>query len=769
MSYLEELNPSQRKAVEYINGASLIIAGAGSGKTRVLTYKIAYLLEHGYNPYSLLSLTFTNKAAKEMKERIAGLVGENNIKGLWMGTFHSIFHRILQKEAHHLGYSNGFTIYDAADAKNLTKQIIKEMNLDDEHYKPNAVYSRISMAKNNLVTAEAYASDSKNINNDIGQKRPELHIIYRRYSQRLKRANAMDFDDLLVNTNILFRDFPAVLKVYQERFKFILVDEYQDTNYAQYLIVKRLSETHGKICVVGDDAQSIYSFRGAKIENILNFKTDYPNYELYRLEQNYRSTQNIVNAANSVIAKNEKQIKKNVFSKHKIGSLIRIEKLLTDHEEGFFVARSIRDMARQEGDQYSEYAVLYRTNAQSRILEESMRKLDLPYRVYGGLSFYQRKEVKDVIAYLRLLVNPIDEEALRRVINYPSRKIGSTTLSKLFKYSDDSGISIWEIINSPAKHPLGINEGTANRLFSFSNLIKTLSSQIELLNASDLIDIVITQTGIAAELAKDSGPQGISRVENVQELVSAAKAFVEQRLDENQEQSVDLVSYLENVSLLTNQDKDDDNKPKVTLMTIHSAKGLEFKNVVVTGLEENLFPGAMSVDSPKQLEEERRLFYVAITRAKENVLLTYCGSRFKYGSINYPESSRFLNDIDSQYVDWVVPEGQEKVDDREEKSLSSFSGNSSPKHRKIIKSKQVSPPVAKRITPDAASIKTYDAAVQLEQHEVMPGLHVAHARFGKGKVLSVEGVGKDKMAVVFFENIGQKKMLLKFARLRSIK
>ncbi|MDD2199517.1 MAG: 3'-5' exonuclease, partial [Bacteroidales bacterium] len=630
MNYLNNLNTNQREAVEYISGPSLIIAGAGSGKTRVLTYKIAYLLSVGYSPTSLLALTFTNKAANEMKERIASLVGYEKAKGLWMGTFHSVFSKILRFEAEKIDYTQKFTIYDATDAKNLTKSIIKEMDLDEENYKPAPIYGRISMAKNNLITVDAYSQNERLILDDMHAKRPEFKNIYAKYCQRCKQSNVMDFDDLLLNVNLLFKRHPDIQKKYSEKFKFILVDEYQDTNYAQYLIVKKLSENHRMLSVVGDDAQSIYSFRGAKIENILNFKNDYPDYKLFRLEQNYRSTKTIVDAANSIITHNRSQIKKNVFSKNEQGEKIKIEKLLTDNEEGFFVARSISEMKNKLHDTYSDYAILYRTNSQSRILEESLRRMNMPYQVYGGQSFYNRKEVKDLIAYLRLAINPIDEEALRRVINYPSRKIGDTTLKKLFAFSDRNNISVWKIINHPMQYPIDINSGTASRLKAFAELVLSLMKETDQLNATDFIEFTYTQSGLKLELEKDKTPQGVSRIENVQELVSAAQAYVELKFEENPEHVVSIEEYLENVALLSDLDKaDDDDNDKITLMTIHSAKGLEFKNVFVTGLEENLFPGALSIDNPKELEEERRLFYVAITRAKLNLILSYCSSRFK--------------------------------------------------------------------------------------------------------------------------------------------
>lgn len=761
VNYLNNLNTNQREAVEYISGPSLIIAGAGSGKTRVLTYKIAYLLSVGYSPTSLLALTFTNKAANEMKERIASLVGYEKAKGLWMGTFHSVFSKILRFEAEKIDYTQKFTIYDATDAKNLTKSIIKEMDLDEENYKPAPIYGRISMAKNNLITVDAYSQNERLILDDMHAKRPEFKNIYAKYCQRCKQSNVMDFDDLLLNVNLLFKRHPDILKKYSEKFKFILVDEYQDTNYAQYLIVKKLSENHRMLSVVGDDAQSIYSFRGAKIENILNFKNDYPDYKLFRLEQNYRSTKTIVDAANSIITHNRSQIKKNVFSKNEQGEKIKIEKLLTDNEEGFFVARSISEMKNKLHDTYSDYAILYRTNSQSRILEESLRRMNMPYQVYGGQSFYNRKEVKDLIAYLRLAINPIDEEALRRVINYPSRKIGDTTLKKLFAFSDRNNISVWKIINHPMQYPIDINSGTASRLKAFAELVLSLMKETDQLNATDFIEFTYTQSGLKLELEKDKTPQGVSRIENVQELVSAAQAYVELKFEENPEHVVSIEEYLENVALLSDVDKaDDDDNDKISLMTIHSAKGLEFKNVFVTGLEENLFPGALSIDNPKELEEERRLFYVAITRAKLNLILSYCSSRFKYGSITNPKPSRFLNEIDDKFISWPEYDKFIKASDFNddgdviEKSIS----------RKIFLKKS---PIKRNEALNSQNNSNFDDLEELPQELIIPGVHVLHKLYGKGKVLKLENVSGNKMAIVFFENSGQKKMMLKFARFRK--
>ena len=649
--YLDQLNESQREAVKYNEGPSLVIAGAGSGKTRVLTYKIAYLVHLGLAPQSILALTFTNKAAREMKERIAKITGDQTARRLWMGTFHSIFSRILRYEAEHIGYPSNFTIYDASDSKSLLKAIIKEMQLDDKVYRIGMIQSRISNAKNALVTWKAYEQSKELMQHDIDSKVPLLREIYKRYQNRCQQAGAMDFDDLLLQTNILFRDHPQVLEKYRSFFQFVLVDEYQDTNFAQHLIVQKLCEQHRRICVVGDDAQSIYSFRGANIDNILQFKNQYPGCRIFKLERNYRSTQNIVNAANSLIHKNKEQIFKNVYSEKEQGSKVRVSSSYSDYEEGYAVAAMINEMRMRKDYDYSEFAILYRTNAQSRILEEALRKRGIPYKIYGGLSFYQRKEVKDVISYLRLIVNPHDEEAFKRVINYPSRGIGDTTVNKVISAATENNVSLWTVLNAPIDYALPINSGTAKKLSDFREMIERFIQENARLSAEEMAAMVVKESGIVSTLFQDRSVEGISKQENLQELLKGIAEFCELRREEGVEQ-VSLADFLSEISLLTDQDNDKDEQAnKVTMMTVHAAKGLEFRNVFVVGLEEELFPSSMSKDNPRAVEEERRLFYVAITRAEENCVLTYAKSRFRNGQSAMCSPSRFLKDIDVQFLE----------------------------------------------------------------------------------------------------------------------
>ena len=647
--YLKQLNESQREAVVYTDGPSLVVAGAGSGKTRVLTYKIAYLLRQGLPPQSILALTFTNKAAREMKDRIASLTDERMVRRLWMGTFHSVFSRILRSEAECIGYPSNFTIYDATDSKSLLRSIMKEMQLDDKVYRPGMVQGRISNAKNALITYKAYEQNKELVQHDIDSKVPLLREIYKRYQNRCQQAGAMDFDDLLLQTNILFRDHPDVLEKYRSFFHFVLVDEYQDTNFAQHLIVQRLCEVHRRICVVGDDAQSIYSFRGANIDNILQFKNQYPGCRIFKLERNYRSTQNIVNAANSLIHKNTKQIPKTVYSEKEEGSKVSICSSYSDYEEGYAVAGKINDMRMQNYD-YADFAILYRTNAQSRILEEALRKRGIPYKIYGGLSFYQRKEVKDVISYLRLIVNPHDEEAFKRVINYPARGIGDTTLNKLVVAATDHNVSLWTVLNDPIGYALPVNNGTAKKLSDFRELISGFIERNVKLSAEEIAAAVVKESGIVSTLFQDRSVEGISKQENLQELLKGIAEFCEIRREEGTEH-VSLADFLSEVSLLTDQDNDKEEQAnKVTMMTVHAAKGLEFRNVFVVGLEEDLFPSAMSKDNPRAVEEERRLFYVAITRAEENCVLTHARSRYRNGQSTMCSPSRFLKDIDPKYI-----------------------------------------------------------------------------------------------------------------------
>ncbi|WP_336525592.1 UvrD-helicase domain-containing protein, partial [Bacteroides acidifaciens] len=649
-NYIEELNKSQCAAVTYNDGPSLVIAGAGSGKTRVLTYKIAYLLENGYNPWNILALTFTNKAAREMKERIARQVGMERARYLWMGTFHSIFSRILRAEAQYIGFTSQFTIYDTADSKSLLRSIIKEMGLNEKTYKPGTVQSRISNAKNHLVTPTGYAANKEAYEGDMAAKMPAIRDIYTRYWERCRQAGAMDFDDLLVYTYILFRDFPDVLARYREQFRYVLVDEYQDTNYAQHSIVLQLTKENQRVCVVGDDAQSIYSFRGADIDNILYFTKIYPDTKVFKLEQNYRSTQTIVCAANSLIEKNERQIRKAVFSKKEKGEAIGVFQAYSDVEEGDIVANKIAELRREHSYGYADFAILYRTNAQSRIFEEALRKRTMPYKIYGGLSFYQRKEIKDVIAYFRLVVNPNDEEAFKRIINYPARGIGDTTVGKIISAATDNGVSLWAVFCEPLSYGLNINKGMHTKLQGFRELIEGFITDQADKNAYEIGTDIIRQSGIINDVCQDTSPENLSRKENIEELVNGMNDFCALRQEEGNP-NISLTDFLSEISLLTDQDSDKaDDGEKITLMTVHSAKGLEFKNVFVVGMEENLFPSGMVGDSPRALEEERRLFYVAITRAEEHCYLSFAKTRFRYGKMEFGSPSRFLRDIDINFL-----------------------------------------------------------------------------------------------------------------------
>ncbi|MCD7914512.1 MAG: UvrD-helicase domain-containing protein [Tannerellaceae bacterium] len=766
--FLSQLNESQREAVTYCDGPELIIAGAGSGKTRVLTYKIAYLLEMGLAPYSILALTFTNKAAREMKERIAAVAGADKSRRLWMGTFHSIFSRILRNEAEHIGYTSNFTIYDSSDSKNLIKAIIKEMQLDDKVYHPGMIQSRISNAKNALVTWQAYEQNKELIENDQHAKVPLLREIYKRYQNRCLQAGAMDFDDLLLQTNILFRDHPEILEKYSTFFRYILVDEYQDTNFAQHLIVQRLAEKHGQICVVGDDAQSIYSFRGANIDNILQFKNIYPNCRIFKLERNYRSTQNIVNAANSLIHKNKEQIQKTIYSEKEEGSKVTLSGTYSDYEEGYAIASRIHEMRMgQQHYAFSDFAVLYRTNAQSRILEEALRKRNIPYRIYGGLSFYQRKEIKDVIAYLRLIINPDDEEALKRVINCPARGIGDTTLKKIVAAASEYHVSLWKVMNDPVGYHLPINSGTAKKIQAFRELILSFIEENTKLPAEEIATLVVKQSGIVKELFQDRSIEGISKQENLQELLRGISEFSEIRREEGNEE-VTLADFLSEVSLLTDQDNDKDEKAnKVTLMTIHAAKGLEFKNVFVVGLEEDLFPSQMSKDNPRAIEEERRLFYVAITRAEENCMLTYAKNRFRNGQSNICSPSRFLRDIDPRFLSSDTPADAFETA-RESFRRPAFTSPMQQSRVDVFPSPadQNKEPSSKGLTRLETAVETSPApSAGSDLSDLTIGAIVQHDRFGKGEVIDIEGKGSNAKATVAFTHFGQKQLLLKFARL----
>ena len=814
-TYLDELNDSQRAAVLYNEGPSLVIAGAGSGKTRVLTYKIAYLLDNGFEPWTILALTFTNKAAREMKERIAKQVGQERAKYLWMGTFHSIFSRILRTEAVALGFTSNFTIYDASDSKSLINTIVKEMQLDNKTYKPSLIQSRISNAKNRLISPEMYAANGEFFHVDSEAKIPAMRDIYKRYWERCRQSNAMDFDDLLVYTYLLFKQHPDICEKYADKFKYILVDEYQDTNYAQHSIVLQLTGKHQRVCVVGDDAQSIYSFRGANIDNILKFTQLYRDARLFKLEQNYRSTQLIVNAANSLIAKNREQIKKHVFSEKETGDPITVTRAYSDIEEGEIVANQLMKLHVNKDYGYDECAILYRTNAQSRIFEEVLRKKGMPYRIYGGLSFYQRKEIKDVIAYFRLAVNPNDEEALKRVINYPARGIGDTTLNKVALAAGEHLVSLWQVICEPLTFGLNINKGTHAKLQLFRELIESFCMALSTKDASELGRDIVMRSGIMADITQERTVENLSRQQNIEELINGMDTFCADREEEGNPNTF-LGDFLSEVSLLTDQDgENDEDIPKVTLMTIHSAKGLEFKNVFVVGMEENLFPSDRSINNPREMEEERRLFYVAITRAEEHCYLSYAKNRYKYGRPECCSPSRFLKDIDSQYL--RLPEGEMfgstpsagygsgagrgfgaersygTPRNYERGSSSSYAGKGSYSNSRETRGSNepsmfdggampsephrfVKPAPTRKLrripTTSAAGIPASMGASASVGNGVtgglQPGQAIEHERFGIGEIIRVEGIGDNCKATVRFQNAGEKQLLLKFARFKVI-
>jgi DNA helicase II / ATP-dependent DNA helicase PcrA len=759
-NYLNELNESQRDAVVNFSGPSLVIAGAGSGKTRVLTYRIAYILEKGIRAGNILALTFTNKAAREMKERIIRIAGPEIARFLWMGTFHSIFAKILRQEGDLLGYKSSFTIYDSSDSKSLIRSILREMNLDDNIYKPGVIASRISGAKNNLVTASMYAASPGMTELDKVNRMPLMGEIYKAYASRCFRSNAMDFDDLLLNTNILLRDFPQILAKYQDKFEYILVDEYQDTNYAQYLIVKKLAAKNKNICVVGDDAQSIYSFRGARIENILEFKNDYPGYKLYKLERNYRSTQNIVNAANTIIENNSDQIHKKVFSENEPGGKIRVMQALTDSEEGVLVSSDIFDTRYSRQLSWSDFAILYRTNAQSRVFEETLRKKNIPYKIYGGLSFYDRKEIKDILAYFRIVINHEDEEALKRTINYPKRGIGDTTIGKIFELAAESGRSPWDIVSGISEFPAHFNAGTQKKISSYRDLINAFASKASESDAYNFAREISQGAGIMRELREGKSPEEISRLENFEELMNAIKEFTE--AGETNGEDVSLEAYMANVALLTDQDSDTaEDRDKVVLMTMHSAKGLEFKNVYITGMEDTLFPSPMSAGNPKELEEERRLFYVALTRAEKLATLTYALNRYKWGNLERSKPSRFLKEIDQSYLEYPQTAGKSFPGTEKERNVNNLFRDKtekyspqapSPKMRKIVKTDSAGPFPAGLADPSGFS----------------EGDQVEHERFGVGTIITIEGQLPNTTALVDFNNDGKRKLLLRFAKLRKI-
>ena len=746
---LQQLNDSQRDAVLYCDGASLVIAGAGSGKTRVLTYKIAWLLEQGMKPWQILALTFTNKAAREMKERIGRLVGDEHARYLQMGTFHSVFARILRAEADKIGYSSNFTIYDQTDARSLVKAIIKELGLDDKVYKPSSVADRISMAKNHLLLPQQYAQSAW-ASDDAQQKRPQVSNIYIRYAERCRQANAMDFDDLLVQTWLLFHHHEDVRQKYVEKFQFVLVDEYQDTNYAQQAIVYQLTKERQKVCVVGDDAQSIYSFRGANIDNILNFQSQYQNARLFKLEQNYRSTQLIVQAANSLIRRNERQIPKNVFSKNEHGERLQLKPAYSDKEEAIIVTQDIKRIRRQDHCAWSDFAILYRTNSQSRSFEEQMRKDNIPYRIYGGLSFYQRKEIKDVIAYFRLIANPDDEEAFKRIVNYPARGIGDTTVGKIVQTAQTYGVSLWQVIKEPVLFPMEVSKGTMTKLQNFRELIEGWITRLDTEDAYTLGHDIIMNSGISKDIYSGRNPEDISRQENLEEFLSGMQDFVESRREEDLADQFFLPDFLQEVALLTDLDSDDgDSNDKVTLMTIHSAKGLEFPTVFVVGLEENIFPSPMCTNSMRELEEERRLLYVAITRAEKHCILTCAQNRWHYGRMEYDTPSRFIHDIDPELLQVLSDGVPEKPIER---SRSEWMQNPRP--------------VATQFKADP---KPRAMATDPNPCELREGLRIEHQRFGIGTVTRIEGSGENTKATVEFKNAGTKQLLLKFAKFKIIR
>ena len=831
MDFLNDLNESQRKAVEYIDGPSLVIAGAGSGKTRVLTYKIAYLLQQGVKPWSIMALTFTNKAAREMKERIGKLVGQELAQHLYMGTFHSIFSRILRAEAQHIGFTNNFTIYDESDSRSLIKTIVKEMGLDEKVYKPASVHSRISMAKNNLMSADNYARDKELYQADQRAKMPRVGDIFITYVQRCQQANAMDFDDLLTLTFKLFQEHEDIRKKYADRFDFLLVDEYQDTNHAQMRIVMQLCKEKERVCAVGDDSQSIYSFRGANIDNILNFQKHFKGAKLFKLEQNYRSTQSIVEAANSLIKHNSNQIPKNVYSKNDKGESLIYKPAYSDKEEALIVCREIKRIKRQDDCQYSDFAILYRTNAQSRSFEEEFRKQGIPYRIYGGLSFFQRKEIKDVIAYFRLVANPDDEEAFKRIINYPARGIGNTTLAKIATCALDNHVSFWQVISSPEHYGLGVNKGTLAKLESFRLMISGFVEKSASMNAFDLGDTIVKESGISADICKSGSrdPEDLARQENLEELLGGIQSFVEECREEGREQEAYLTDYLQGVALLTDLDsKGDDDEPRVSLMTVHASKGLEFPTVFVVGLEENIFPSAI-VSTLRELEEERRLLYVAITRAEKHCVLTSAKNRFRYGKMEFGNPSRFIKEIDSAFIqeDSEMPHddngfgsgygrggygnggyggrmpwdnhsissqfkpdrkdysdgeddfrtngrGGYRTSGRDDFRTSGRSGSGLDSRFKSVRGLEAARRIMDSSSSSLGSSSSSSGSAfgsstsSAGSGRLVEGAKIEHQRFGVGTVLKLEGSGENAKATVQFVNSGTKQLLLKFAKFTII-
>ncbi len=797
--FLDELNSIQREAAKSTEGPVMIIAGAGSGKTRVLTYRIAHLIEKNVDTFNILALTFTNKAAKEMKERIAKIIGHSEAKNLWMGTFHSVFAKILRIEAEKIGYPNNFTIYDTEDSKSVIKEILKQFNLDDKIYKPSLVLNRISDAKNKLISPQHYQNNILTQQEDQNSRKPLLGQIYANYQKRNFKTGAMDFDDLLYQTNVLLRDFPDVLLKYQNKFRYISVDEYQDTNFSQYLIIKQLAARFQNICVVGDDAQSIYAFRGANIQNILNFEKDYPDLKTYKLEQNYRSTKTIVAAANQIIANNKEQFKKTVFTENEEGYLLKVIKANTDNEEGQKIANHIFETKSQNQIMNSDFAILYRTNAQSRSFEEALRKLNIAYKIYGGISFYQRKEIKDLLSYFRLIINNSDDESIKRIINYPARGIGQTTIDKLTVAALEHDISLWTVISNLKEFNLGINAGISTKINDFVTQIKSFNLLLAYKDAYELANQIAVSCGIVKELYNDKTPEGVSRYENIQELLNGIKDFVEQprtpqenELNEviksvidpsnstefNEETDYSLKTldeFMQEITLLTNVDKEDDKEgDKVSLMTVHAAKGLEFKYVYIVGLEENLFPSQLSISSRSDLEEERRLFYVAITRAEKQAILSFATMRYRFGNITYCEPSRFINEIDDKYLDYPKENIQKKFSD------DSFGGyrtnylkNNKLDENALTNNEKTNVitfnPSNKKLIKINSNLSSSSSILDTKLNKnLIAGDWVLHDKFGKGQISALEGNWPETKANIIFENVGQKSLLLKFARLNKI-
>lgn len=755
-SFLKQLNKEQLEAVVKTEGPVMVIAGAGSGKTRVLTYRIAYLLSKGIDPFNILALTFTNKAAREMKDRVIGLIGDGEARNVWMGTFHSVFAKILRIDGHLLGYPSNYTIYDSTDSKRLIKNIIGEMKLDIKQYSPSYVASRISMAKSSLISIVDYTNDPDIQSADESSRKPLIKDIYSSYQARLRRADAMDFDDLLFNTYLLFSGFPKMLYKYQQKFKYILIDEYQDTNHAQYIIIKKLAANSEYLCVVGDDAQSIYGFRGANISNILNFKSDYPDFELFKLEQNYRSTKTIVNAANKVITNNKDQIKKTVWTENSTGDLIGFIKATSDNEEGNLVANSIFEKKMNQQLTNSMFTVLYRTNAQSRSIEEALRQKNIPYRIYGGLSFYSRKEIKDLLAYFRLVINQNDEGALLRIINIPARGIGKTTIEKMIVEADNHNVNIWEILSNPVGYSVNINTGTQTKLKNFYTMIKSFIVENKTKDAFEIAVHIANSSGLLKLHRDEDTPEGISRVENIEELLNGIKEFTEKAIEKGEgDLSIkkSLGEFMEDVALLTDADNDDDeDKDKVTLMTIHASKGLEFPHVFIVGLEENLFPSIQSISTRSELEEERRLFYVALTRAMKTVTLSYAETRYRWGNFTITEPSRFLDEIDDSLIDKPRPN---KFITKKEAQLPGIKHGSEHK-------------TTRRKLKTLTNSSNRYSDTSSDANELTEGMNVEHANFGIGKVIAVEGNGPNKKATVYFNTVGNKNLLLRFAKLKIL-